>query len=34
MVMIGMTLDDWGTEFSADLDELRRSAFIILGAPT
>lgn len=25
-----MTLDDWGTEFSADLDELRRLAFAIL----
>jgi hypothetical protein len=28
-----MTLDDWGTEFSADLDELRRLAFAILRAP-
>jgi hypothetical protein len=27
-----MTLDDWGTEFSADLDELRRLAFAILRA--
>jgi hypothetical protein len=27
-----MTLDDWGTEFSADLDELRRLAFVILRA--
>jgi hypothetical protein len=27
-----MTLDDWGTEFSADLGEMRRLAFGILGA--
>jgi hypothetical protein len=25
-------LDDWGTQFSADLNELRRPAFSILGA--
>jgi hypothetical protein len=27
-----MALDDWGTEFSADLDEMRRLAFEILRA--
>jgi hypothetical protein len=32
LLMEGMTLDHWGTELSADLDELRRLAFDILGA--
>jgi hypothetical protein len=32
LLLEGMTLDDWGTEFSADLDELRRLAFGILQA--
>lgn len=30
LLLEGMTLHDWGTEFSADLDELRRLAFAIL----
>ena len=33
LVLEAMTLHDWGTEFSADLDEMRRLAFAILGAP-
>src|SRR5215213_9194470 len=33
LLLEAMTLHDWGTEFSADLDELRRLAFGILGAP-
>src|SRR5580765_4910190 len=32
LLLEAMTLHDWGTEFSADLDELRRLAFSILGA--
>jgi len=32
LLLEGMTLHDWGTEFSADLDELRRLAFSILQA--
>ena len=31
LLLEAMTLHDWGTEFSADLDELRRLAFGILG---
>ena len=31
LLLEAMTLHDWGTEFSADLDELRRLAFAILG---
>jgi len=31
LLLEGMSLHDWGTEFSADLDELRRLAFGILG---
>lgn len=30
LLLEAMTLHDWGTEFSADLDELRRLAFAIL----
>ena len=30
LLLEGMSLHDWGTEFSADLDELRRLAFTIL----
>ena len=30
LLLEAMTLHDWGTEFSADLDELRRLAFTIL----
>jgi hypothetical protein len=33
LLMEAMTLDDWGTEFSADLGEMRRLAFSVLGAP-
>jgi hypothetical protein len=32
LLLEGMSLHDWGTEFSADLDELRRLAFAILRA--
>lgn len=32
LLLEGMALDDWGTEFSADLNELRRLAFAILQA--
>jgi hypothetical protein len=32
LLLEGMTLHDWGTEFSADLEELRRLAFSILQA--
>jgi hypothetical protein len=32
LLLEAMLLHDWGTEFSADLDELRRLAFAILGA--
>jgi len=32
LLLEGMSLDDWGTEFSADLAELRRLAFVILRA--
>jgi hypothetical protein len=32
LLMEAITLDDWGTEFSADLGEMRRLAFSILGA--
>jgi hypothetical protein len=31
LLLEAMTLDDWGTEFSADLNEIRRLAFGILG---
>lgn len=31
LLLEAMELHDWGTEFSADLDELRRLAFAILG---
>ena len=30
LLLEGMSLHDWGTEFSADLDELRRLAFMVL----
>ena len=32
LLLEAMALDDWGTEFSADLGEMRRLAFGILGA--
>jgi hypothetical protein len=34
LLLEAMTLHDWGTEFSGDLDELRRLAFRILRAAT
>ena len=32
LLLEAMELHDWGTEFSADLSEIRRLAFTILGA--
>jgi hypothetical protein len=32
LLLEAMTLHDWGTEFSADIDEIRRLAFAILGS--